>query len=70
MSSVSHVPGKQLAIEIDGGQHAEQGEADAARTADLERRGYRVLRFWNNDVIRNLAGVIGIIRRELDLGQR
>ena len=39
----------KLAVEIDGGQHSE--EADASRTAIIEAEGYRVLRFWNNDVL-------------------
>src|SRR4029079_11738452 len=43
----------RLIVELDGGQHAMQSEADRARTADLEKRGYLVLRFWNNDVLRN-----------------
>ena len=43
-----------LIVELDGGQHDE--EADAARTAYLESRGYRVLRFWNNDAADNLDG--------------
>jgi very-short-patch-repair endonuclease len=59
-------PGRKLAIELDGGQHAQQAEEDAARTLEIARRGYRVLRFWNNDVMHNLAGVLEIIRRELD----
>jgi very-short-patch-repair endonuclease len=59
-------PGRKLAIELDGGQHAEQAEEDTARSLEIARRGYRVIRFWNNDVIHNLAGVLEIIRRELD----
>jgi very-short-patch-repair endonuclease len=59
-------PSQKLAIELDGGQHAQQQLADAARTEDLVRYGYRVIRFWNNDVVQNLAGVIDSIRRELD----
>ncbi len=51
----------KLVIEIDGGQHVAQCEADARRTAFLERSGYQVLRFWNNDVLGNLDGVIGRI---------
>jgi very-short-patch-repair endonuclease len=53
----------RLVIEIDGGQHNEaRGIArDAARTADLESRGYRVLRFWNNDVLGNVEGVMEVI---------
>ncbi len=60
------LPGRKLAIELDGGQHAQQEEEDAARTLEIARRGYRVIRFWNNDVMQNLAGVLEIIRRELD----
>ena len=58
--------GRKLAIEIDGGQHAQQEKEDAARTVEIARRGYRVIRFWNNDVMHNLAGVIEVIRRELE----
>jgi len=49
-----------LIVELDGGQHNEQ--ADASRTRFLERQGYRVLRFWNNDVLENLEGVIEVVR--------
>lgn len=42
---------EKLVIELDGGQHVEQAERDAERTACLEREGFRVLRFWNNDVL-------------------
>ena len=59
-------PRRKLAIELDGGQHAEQAEGDAARTLEIARRGYRVIRFWNNDVMHNLAGVLEVIRRELE----
>ncbi len=59
-------PGRKLAIELDGGQHAEQAEQDAARTLEITRRGYRVIRFWNNDVMQNLAGVLEVIRREIE----
>ena len=44
-------PAKKLVIELDGGHHAERHAANALRTTGLRRRGYRVLRFWNNDVI-------------------
>jgi very-short-patch-repair endonuclease len=43
-------------IEADGGQHAES-ESDERRTAWLERRGWRVLRFWNTDILTNTEGV-------------
>jgi len=49
---------KKLIIEVDGGQHAEQREYDDERTTYLENRGYRVLRFWNNDVIKNIDAVM------------
>ncbi len=59
------IPSRNLVIEIDGGQHATATEADARRTRVLEERGYRVIRFWNSDVLSNLEGVVEIIRREL-----
>jgi very-short-patch-repair endonuclease len=49
---------KRLIIEIDGGQHALNEEKDTQRTKWLEGEGYRVLRFWNNDVLTNTEGVI------------
>ncbi|AEG48233.1 protein of unknown function DUF559 [Sphingobium chlorophenolicum L-1] len=50
-----------LVIEVDGGQHGES--VDAARTRFLEAKGYRVIRFWNNDVLGNLDGVVAEIER-------
>jgi very-short-patch-repair endonuclease len=52
-------PSAKLVIEIDGGQHAESSATirDRRRTIWLESRGYRVLRFWNNDVLQNMEGV-------------
>ena len=49
-----------LIIEVDGGQHNESAATaiDAVRTAFLQSRGYTVLRFWNNDVLQNLDGVM------------
>ena len=57
----------RLVIEIDGGQHNDTPGrvADTSRDARLGRRGYRVLRFWNNDVMVNPEGVIEVIRRAL-----
>ena len=46
----------KLIIEVDGGQHADSAH-DAARDAWLGARGYRMLRFWNNDVLQNMDGV-------------
>ena len=50
--------GHRLVIELDGGQHAIQTAKDAARTDVIEALGYRVLRFWNNDVLSNTEGVL------------
>jgi very-short-patch-repair endonuclease len=52
----------KLIIEIDGGQHAENAASDARRTKFLESEGYRVLRFWNNDVLENIDGVLEMIQ--------
>ena len=55
---------RRLVIEVDGGQHNESA-ADAIRDLRLSEEGYRVLRFWNNDVLRNLEGVLIAIQTEL-----
>ena len=58
---------KNLVIEVDGGQHAETHAAyDAKRTAWLEQRGFRVLRFWNDEVLRNAEAVMEAIRLALE----
>ncbi len=54
----------RLIVEADGGQHADN-EADARRTAWLEAEGWRVMRFWNNDILGNTEGVILAILGEL-----
>ena len=46
-----------LVVEVDGGQHAEQLGYDGRRTAFLERAGWRVIRFWNVDVLTNRDGI-------------
>jgi very-short-patch-repair endonuclease len=53
-----------LIIEVDGGQHSES-TSDAIRDRRLAEDGYRVLRFWNNDVLGNLEGVLATIQTEL-----
>ena len=55
----------KLVIEVDGGQHAEQAPKDAARTGYLEALGYRVIRFWNDEVLRELDAVLEEIGRVL-----
>jgi very-short-patch-repair endonuclease len=55
----------KLIIELDGGQHDWRQASDASRTLRIEAAGYRVLRFWNHDVIGNLEGVLSEIQRAL-----
>jgi very-short-patch-repair endonuclease len=51
-------PDAKLVVEIDGGQHDDQRLKDLRRTRNLETSGYLVLRFWNNQVLQNLDGVL------------
>ncbi|MEO0094738.1 MAG: endonuclease domain-containing protein [candidate division WOR-3 bacterium] len=55
---------RKLVIEIDGGGHFESG-TDKIRDKWFQGQGYRVLRFWNNEVLRNTNGVMQAIMREL-----
>ena len=55
-----------LIVELDGGQHAVRVEADARRTEILESLGYLVVRYWNNDVMQNIEGVIEDVARTLE----
>ena len=55
---------RRLIVEADGGQHAESA-ADEGRTAFLEGKGYRVLSFWNNDILTNLDSVVEVIAAAL-----
>jgi very-short-patch-repair endonuclease len=54
-------PSRRLVVELDGGQHANREAADDERTAYLRARGYRVIRFWNNEVLGNKEGVLAVI---------
>jgi len=56
-------PSEMLIIKLDGSQHLEQEQYDAERTTFLESRGYRVLRFYNNDVMNNIEKVMEMIWR-------
>ena len=60
------VPACKLVIEIDGGQHASTVGQDGARSRALAARGWRVIRFWNNDVTGNLSGVLETIAAEIE----
>ena len=55
-----------LVIELDGGQHYENRNYDAKRTLMLNGRGYTVIRFWNNDVMGNIDGVLETIMKVLN----
>jgi len=52
---------KRLVIELDGSQHLEQEEYDQERTLYLKSQGYRVIRFWNDQVMSDIEGVIKTI---------
>ena len=56
---------KKIIIELDGGQHQEQQSYDSQRDIFLQQQGYKVLRFWNNDVFNNCFGVLEKIYTEL-----
>ena len=56
-----------LIVEVDGGQHDERRHEDQERTRWLVARGYRVVRFWNNDVMANVDGVLETLSRLLNL---
>ena len=58
---------RKLIVEADGGQH--NPEADRPRTAFLRRRGYRIVRFWNHDILRNIDGVVETLLILLEGGQ-
>ena len=57
-------PEKRLIVEVDGGQHT--AESDRERTLRLEELGYRLIRFWNNDVLENTVAVLETIQAEAD----
>jgi len=54
-------PREKLVIEVDGSQHLDQHAYDAKRTASLESRGYRVIRFFNNHVENDIATLLQVI---------
>jgi len=55
----------RVVIEVDGGQHAES-ESDARRDRWFAQNAFRVLRFWNNEVLKNLEGVLTVILEALE----
>jgi very-short-patch-repair endonuclease len=59
-----------LIVEVDGGQHLEQRRYDETRTRYLESQGFRVMRFWNNEVLGNIAGVLDALTLALSRRER
>ena len=59
---------RKLVVEVDGGQHLEQADYDAERSHLLESRGYRVVRFWNNQVLEDMDAVQEAILIALNKG--
>jgi very-short-patch-repair endonuclease len=60
---------ERLVVEVDGGQHAESG-SDTERDQWFKRAGYKVLRVWNNDVLKNPNGVLEFILSSIANGAR
>jgi very-short-patch-repair endonuclease len=58
-------PDAKLIVELDGGQHDRDGARDEHRSSVIGAEGYRVIRFWNNEVLENLEGVVGSIAQHL-----
>ena len=59
-------PKAKLIIELDGSQHIKQKEYDDERTKYLESQGYKVLRFWNNQIENEIKGVVRVILHEIE----
>jgi very-short-patch-repair endonuclease len=59
---------KKLVVEVDGGHHNDEAvrREDEERTAWLANEGFRVLRFWNNEVLTDVESVLGVIRGVLN----
>ncbi|OGS52186.1 MAG: DNA-cytosine methyltransferase, partial [Erythrobacter sp. RIFCSPHIGHO2_12_FULL_63_10] len=58
----------RIAIELDGGQHTESA-TDAGRTEIIEAHGYRMIRFWNNEALGNMDGVLQVIAEEIAIAR-
>ncbi len=56
---------EKLIVEVDGGQHVDQAEYDSDRTAYFESLGFRVIRFWNHEVLTDIDAVLQAIYQEL-----
>jgi very-short-patch-repair endonuclease len=60
---------RKLIIEVDGSQHLDQQTEDDARTVYLQSQGYQVLRFWNDEVLRDTDTVLQVILQAIDSGE-
>jgi len=58
-------PKSRLAIELDGAQHLDRNAQDSWRTKLIEQRGYKVIRFWDSEVLTDIAGVLERIEQAL-----
>ncbi len=56
---------RKIVIEVDGGQHAVESAKDRERDKWLRKEGFEVLRFWDNEVLKNIEGVLKVIRGKL-----
>ena len=56
---------EKLVIEVDGGQHSVATHQDQERTSVIEKEGYRILRFWNHDVLQNIESVLISIKKAI-----
>ena len=55
----------KIIVELDGGQHAKQELYDQDRTDELQKLGYQVIRYWNNDVLSNIEGVMQDLAKQM-----
>ena len=53
---------EMLVVELDGGQHDDDSDHDELRTQNIEKFGYRVVRYWNSEVLNDIEGVLANIR--------
>lgn len=58
----------KVVVELDGGQHAIQAQQDQMRTNELQKLGSQVIRYWNNDVLDNVEGVMLDLAEQLNRG--
>ena len=52
---------KRIVVEVDGGQHQEKKDKDIERDKWLQSQGFQILRFWDNEVLKNIEGVLAVI---------